>query len=254
MTRLLVIALGVAGCATSTQKAATTAEPLPAATVASPACHAGEICPHVNSFNEPCTCEACPATALGQYDLPLKGDSGVFCFHGTQGSEGTHAFRNTFFAVDLASPLKGPPSEVVAARGGTVVSLHQGCPDPGLSTGYHDTCGSGFGNWVVLDHGDHEASFYAHLARIVVTEGQIVQQGQELGTEGITGGTGNRHLHFSVHHVAGPTSAMGIWWPAIPYKLTYRKDRGAAPITIEIDTLSCPRNDFEQAPQAWSPK
>ena len=227
------------------------ASPLPAATPqAPPACPSGEVCIYAWP-NQPCTCQAV-APARATYALPLNGIPGAYCFHGTQDFDPTqtHAFRNTFFAIDLASPLDGPPSEVIAARAGTVVRVHEGCVDPGVSRGHADKCGNGFGNWVVLDHRDGEGSFYAHLAKVTVAEGQAVQLGQALGTEGITGAAGERHVHFSVHRIDSPPDIDGIGWPSIPYRLTYRPARGGSPVIIPIEAFPCSRSSSR--PIAWS--
>jgi murein DD-endopeptidase MepM/ murein hydrolase activator NlpD len=215
-------------------------------------CKPSEVCIYPWP-DKPCECRAV-AHARTEYTLPLRGPQGAFCFHGTRDSDPkqTHAFQNTFFAVDLASPLDGPPSEVVAARAGKVVRIHAGCVDPGISQGHADDCGHGFGNWVVIDHGDGEASFYAHLARVDAAEGDVVRAGQKLGIEGITGSAGSRHVHFSVHRVDGPPAEDGIGWFSIPYRLTYRPSKDAAPVHVEIVDLSCTRN-FVQPPMAWNP-
>jgi murein DD-endopeptidase MepM/ murein hydrolase activator NlpD len=216
-------------------------------------CAAGEVCIYAWP-NEACHCQTV-ATARAVYALPLRGAQGAFCFHGTRDSDPTHthAFRNTFFAVDLASPLDGPPSEVVAARAGVVIRVFNGCVDPRVSSGHRaDKCGNGFGNWVALDHGDGEGSFYAHLASLAVVEGQRVQEGQPLGTEGITGAAGQRHVHFSVHRIDAPASSEGMSWPSIPYRLTFRPARSAPPVTISVDELSCP-HEYSQPPIAWNP-
>jgi hypothetical protein len=130
-----------------------TAAPRPSAgPQATAACPSGEVCIYAWP-NQPCTCQAV-APARATYALPLNGISGAYCFHGPQDFDPTqtHAFRNTFFAVDLASPHDGPPSEVIAARSGRAVRVHDGCVDPGVPRGHADKCGNGFGNWVVVDH------------------------------------------------------------------------------------------------------
>jgi murein DD-endopeptidase MepM/ murein hydrolase activator NlpD len=46
---------------------------------------------------------------------------------------------------------------------------------------------AGYGNVVVLEHGDY--SLYAHLSRLDVAQGELVQAGQQIGTVGRTAGT-----------------------------------------------------------------
>lgn len=55
---------------------------------------------------------------------------------------------------------------------------------------------SGYGRWVVVDHGNGEKSLYAHLNTVTVTVGQYVDQGAQVGTVGSTGNSSGPHLHF----------------------------------------------------------
>lgn len=55
----------------------------------------------------------------------------------------------------------------------------------------------GLGNYVVLEHGDF-LTVYGHLSQILITEGEEVAQGQEIGTIGSTGNSNGPHLHFEV--------------------------------------------------------
>lgn len=57
----------------------------------------------------------------------------------------------------------------------------------------------GYGNSVVIDHGNDVLTHYAHLNSIAVRKGQIVQPGDVIGYEGSTGDSTGPHLHFEVH-------------------------------------------------------
>lgn len=56
----------------------------------------------------------------------------------------------------------------------------------------------GFGNFVLVDHGNGYATMYAHLKDTSVKNGQRVGAGDTVGTLGTTGSAGNAHLHFQV--------------------------------------------------------
>jgi murein DD-endopeptidase MepM/ murein hydrolase activator NlpD len=73
---------------------------------------------------------------------------------------------------------------VVAAAGGTVITARVGKNMPS------------YGQYVVIDHGNGESSLYAHLDSVLVTVGQVVQAGTQLGTVGETGNATGPHLHF----------------------------------------------------------
>jgi murein DD-endopeptidase MepM/ murein hydrolase activator NlpD len=55
-----------------------------------------------------------------------------------------------------------------------------------------------YGNYVILQHDGGYQTLYGHLRRIVVTKGQKVAQGQEIGELGTTGYSTGPHLHFSI--------------------------------------------------------
>jgi murein DD-endopeptidase MepM/ murein hydrolase activator NlpD len=56
----------------------------------------------------------------------------------------------------------------------------------------------GYGNTVLLDHGEGVATLYGHQSRIAATEGQILNQGDVLGFVGTTGHSTGNHLHFEI--------------------------------------------------------
>ncbi|MDB4957120.1 MAG: peptidase family [Myxococcales bacterium] len=59
------------------------------------------------------------------------------------------------------------------------------------------------GNLVVIAHGAGIASAYYHLSKVLVAEGERVEQGAELGLAGHTGRTTGPHLHLSVRVPGG---------------------------------------------------
>ncbi len=56
----------------------------------------------------------------------------------------------------------------------------------------------GFGNYIVIRHAYGFATKYAHLDNVYVEEGDVVTQGQKVGTMGNTGMSTGPHLHFEV--------------------------------------------------------
>ncbi|MDX2248335.1 MAG: M23 family metallopeptidase [Bacteroidia bacterium] len=57
---------------------------------------------------------------------------------------------------------------------------------------------SSYGKYVKLIHDEEYCTLYAHLSGIVVTPGQIVEEGDTLGFVGTTGRSTNPHLHYEV--------------------------------------------------------
>ena len=85
---------------------------------------------------------------------------------------------------------------------------------------------NGFGNVVFVSHRNNHSTVYAHLSRIDVQKGQLVNQSQLLGAVGATGWTTGPHLHFEfrvngVHHDP----------------LTIAKQSEAVPVSAEIKPL-----------------
>lgn len=58
---------------------------------------------------------------------------------------------------------------------------------------------NGYGNYVVVDHGDGYTSLYGHLQKATVKQGETVSAGQQVGVIGSTGSSTAPHLHLRVH-------------------------------------------------------
>jgi murein DD-endopeptidase MepM/ murein hydrolase activator NlpD len=56
----------------------------------------------------------------------------------------------------------------------------------------------GFGNLIVINHGNGFETFYGHLSGINVAPGQIVYQGNAIGSTGNTGNSSGPHIHFEI--------------------------------------------------------
>lgn len=87
-------------------------------------------------------------------------------------------------------------STATADLGDTVVASASGT----VTTASYQTT-NGYGNYVVLDHGDGWTTHYAHLKQMAVKRGEKVLRGQALGALGNTSRTNpgiSPHLHFEV--------------------------------------------------------
>jgi murein DD-endopeptidase MepM/ murein hydrolase activator NlpD len=67
---------------------------------------------------------------------------------------------------------------------------------------------SGYGNTVVVDHGDGYATLYAHMSDFRTNEGAFVEQGEIVGYVGCTGSCTGDHLHFEVRVNGNPVDPM----------------------------------------------
>lgn len=58
---------------------------------------------------------------------------------------------------------------------------------------------NGYGNYVVVDHGNGYTSLYGHLQKATVKQGDTISAGQQVGVIGSTGNSSGPHLHLRVH-------------------------------------------------------
>lgn len=62
----------------------------------------------------------------------------------------------------------------------------------------------GYGNYVVISHGNGSQTLYSHMKSVIVSSRQSVLSGQIIGYEGSTGESTGPHLHFEVRGAANP--------------------------------------------------
>ena len=96
---------------------------------------------------------------------------------------GTRTFRN---GVDIEAAVG---REVAAVHAGHIVY-----------TGWF----KGYGNLIIVDHGNEYYTLYAHIAEIEAREGEDVRQGQRIGTVGDTGSLAGPRLYFEVRYQGRP--------------------------------------------------
>lgn len=83
-------------------------------------------------------------------------------------------------------------SKIYATKSGKVLIASMPYSDP-------DGGSSGYGNYVVIDHGGGMSTLYAHMSIVKVSVGQYVTQGDVIGVTGNTGASTGPHLHYEVH-------------------------------------------------------
>jgi murein DD-endopeptidase MepM/ murein hydrolase activator NlpD len=106
-------------------------------------------------------------------------------------TQGIHGWNG----VDLGAP-NGTP--IYAAAAGTVIVSKVG----GFNGGY--------GNYIVIDHGNGVQTLYSHLATDLVSVGQDVGRGERIGTVGMTGAATGFHLHFEVRGARNPFAGCAV--------------------------------------------
>lgn len=90
--------------------------------------------------------------------------------------------RRPHFGIDIAAATGTP---IVAPAGGTVTLAHPGMFFSGMT--------------LIIDHGHGLSSSFLHLQRILVVEGEQVEQGQKIATVGATGRVTGPHLDWRIN-------------------------------------------------------
>ncbi len=129
-----------------------------------------------------------PRTSLAQRLTPDAGVvSAVGSFVWPASGTLSQSYRFYHKAIDIATSHGNP---ILAADGGTITV--SGWPD-----------NSGYGNRVIIDHGNGYSSLYAHMSRVAVVAGQSVNRGDVIGYVGSTGRSTGPHLHFEIRAGGG---------------------------------------------------
>ena len=87
-------------------------------------------------------------------------------------------------------------------HGGIDIAANTGAPVYATQAGVVMFSGfyRGYGNVVVLNHGNSLYTLYGHNSRLLVQAGQAVYRGQTISLVGSTGHSTGPHLHFEVHY------------------------------------------------------
>jgi murein DD-endopeptidase MepM/ murein hydrolase activator NlpD len=117
----------------------------------------------------------------GYYIWPLPGYSAGSRTFGRQFHPIDHVWK-THSGQDIGAPAG---TRIIAADGGTVSTASYGW-------------NGGYGNYVIINHGNGRATLYAHMSSIAVTAGSSIRQGDTVGYVGSTGKSTGPHLHFEV--------------------------------------------------------
>ncbi len=104
----------------------------------------------------------------------------------------TQPFWSGHRALDIGA-WTGTP--ILAADSGYVIAAR---------TGWN----FGYGNMVMIDHGNGYVTLYGHMNSIFVRQGENVAKGEQIGTVGNTGNSTGPHLHFEIRYQGVPRNPM----------------------------------------------
>jgi hypothetical protein len=222
------------------------------------ACATGRVCVNITPNHAECRPVAAEAP-VGVLALPVDAATEVYCTHAS--GEGSHAWENALWALDLDSAYDGPPATIRASAEGIayVFPRDETCVAPPGTPARSDDqpCGEGWGNHVKVFHGAGYFTLYAHLARVAVRDGQRVTRGEALGTEGSTGMAGHRHVHWSVQRLPGSSEAewsqRRAWiGESVPFR--FEVTAAGQRATLAVRDVRCPHSSAGALPPDVQPR
>ena len=101
-------------------------------------------------------------------------------------------FENYHTGIDLTSRSG---TAILASASGKVIKASRGW-------------GGGYGNHIIISHGNGFTTLYGHMTSFSVSVGQWVNQGQQIGVMGSTGWSTGTHLHFEIRKNNSPQNPM----------------------------------------------
>lgn len=118
-----------------------------------------------------------------------------------KGNQVTVASRGSGGSGNLDWPTNGSiTNRFRSNHSGIDIANRSGTPIKAVESGYVTFAGwqGGYGNFVIVDHGNGLVTRYAHCSSINVSVGQKVSRGQTIAAMGSTGRSTGPHLHFEV--------------------------------------------------------
>lgn len=136
----------------------------------------------------------------GEVAIPTLG-SGAFNWPANRHYLSGYNFSAVHAGLDIAGRLGEP---IYAADGGTVIYAGYSLNTAGQPVGY--------GQYVVLDHGNGYQTLYAHASQLYVSCGQQVGAGAVIAAVGSVGRSTGPHLHFEIRLNGGAVNP----WTMLP--------------------------------------
>lgn len=107
------------------------------------------------------------------------------------------------YITSRQGPRTHPITGEYRNHGGTDIGASYGsaiyAADSGTVVRSADGWNGGWGNYVMIDHGNGMQTLYAHMSSRAVSVGQTVSRGQTIGYVGSTGMSTGAHLHFEMY-------------------------------------------------------
>ena len=124
------------------------------------------------------------------------------------------------YITSRQGPRTHPITGEYRNHGGTDIGASYGsaiyAADSGTVVRSADGWNGGWGNYVMIDHGNGMQTLYAHMSSRAVSVGQTVSRGQTIGYVGSTGMSTGAHLHFEMY-INGSRIAPQTRYPGVSF-------------------------------------
>lgn len=120
---------------------------------------------------------------------------------------------STYITSPFSPNRKNPVTGKMRKHTGVDIGAAHGTSIKAANAGTVTLAGwnSGYGYCVIIDHGGGRATLYGHMSKILVSKGQSVNKGTEIGKVGSTGNSTGPHLHFEILINGSPVNPMNYF-------------------------------------------
>ncbi len=133
--------------------------------------------------------------------------------------------RSMHYGIDISMGGASDYNKRIVASANGKVLIANGMCRHNYPKSSNCGCNGGYGNYVVIDHGNGMVVYYAHLASVNVSVGQVVARGQSIGVLGCSGYSTGPHIHYEIRIGSGSrsnTAKNPINYLNVPADVTYR--------------------------------
>lgn len=112
--------------------------------------------------------------------------------------------------ITTFGPYRHPKFKVTNFRSGIDIKADRGAKVQAVFAGHILYAGwfKGYGNMIIINHGDNYYTVYAHLEALLKTRGDYVNTGDDIATVGDTGSMFGPRLYFEVRHRGKPMNPL----------------------------------------------
>lgn len=114
--------------------------------------------------------------------------------------------------INFYGTYKNRKFNIVNFRGGIDIKAERGEPIRAVCSGkvLYSEWFKGYGNLIIIDHGDNYYTLYAHAEELFTARGDTVELGEVVATVGDTGTIIGPNLHFEIRHHGKPVNPL-LW-------------------------------------------